>query len=353
MKGFCSVIFIFISIHCFANDSLFNVVKELHSKADFIIFTKNDFVKAIENSKEGDILYLKKEVEIDLTGYKGISLKKGIKLIGDREEGKCLGALLYTNDSGVFPLFEVKGEDVLIAGVRIKGEDGDIFCSKDEFLNKSEEEIKKKYLEYYYKNMNCTPVSCGISTRQKNTVIFNCELYQWTHTSIYVQKGAINTKVLNCDIHHNQRFGLGYGVTVDSGSAVIWYNKFQYNRHSIASTGRLGSSYDIRYNTFLEEGNNSWAIDMHGGVDRKDGTNIAGEYGLIEYNTFYLNYKGQAVVFRGKPMKESSVRFNKVYIGKESVINESKIFEQKYAKGNFRVLENQVLNENYLEYHKK
>jgi len=70
--------------------------------------------------------------------------------------------------------------------------------------------------------------------------------------------------------------------------------------------GTADESYIARYNIVLANGT-SHAFDMHGGVDRKDGTNVAGKRIEIYNNTFYyitwlppydVEY---AVVIRGVP----------------------------------------------------
>ena len=79
------------------------------------------------------------------------------------------------------------------------------------------------------------------------------------------------------NIHHCQRSGLGYGVALDEADAIIEANLFDWCRHAIAGTGSPGTSYEARYNIHLENAS-SHCFDMHGGGDRGDGTNIAGDW---------------------------------------------------------------------------
>ena len=48
---------------------------------------------------------------------------------------------------------------------------------------------------------------------------------------------------------------------------------------------------------------------MHGGSDRKDGTEIAGERILIHHNTF-LNPKVRPIALRGKPSDKAEIYNN-------------------------------------------
>ena len=52
-------------------------------------------------------------------------------------------------------------------------------------------------------------------------------------------------------------------------------------------------------------------FDMHGGIDRKDGTNIAGEYMLMCNNAFLGPWR--PYVLRGHPTDQQDFSFNVVY----------------------------------------
>jgi len=108
-------------------------------------------------------------------------------------------------------------------------------------------------------------------------------------------------------IHHCQYNGLGYGVCHNTDSSLIEFNLFDSNRHSIAGTGRPGCSYIARHNVELGV-SLSHCFDMHGGRDRKDGTNVAGTSIEIYNNTFRAPQK--AVVIRGAAEDKCEVHHN-------------------------------------------
>ena len=88
---------------------------------------------------------------------------------------------------------------------------------------------------------------------------------------------------------------------------MIEYNLFDFNRHSIAGTGRPGCSYTARHN--VELGTSlSHCFDMHGGRDRNDNTTIAGTTIRIHNNTFRAPQT--PVVIRGIPEKVCKVHHN-------------------------------------------
>ena len=85
-------------------------------------------------------------------------------------------------------------------------------------------------------------------------------------------------------------------------------NLFDANRHSIAGTGRTGSGYEARHNVELGR-TLSHCFDMHGGRDRKDGTDVAGSWMHVHHNTFRASGR-RAIVIRGTPEREVVIDHN-------------------------------------------
>lgn len=308
--------------------------------ATFTVSSAKELLKALSSAKRGDLIYINDKSVINLSHYKDIEIREGITIYGNRGVKGSKGPLLYTNSHGVHPLFNIVGDNVMFFGLRIRGADGTrLYKGVNAFSGKTEKEKKEHYLELYRKNMYATPVSSGIATNNNNLTVENCELYQWTYTSIYLRKGAKNALIRNNYIHHNQRFGLGYGVTIDQSEATIEGNLFNYNGHSIASPGREGSSYRAVNNVFKEGFTYSWDIDMHGGQDRGDNTDFAGDYIYVSHNIFYVTGRRQAVVIRGIPRDTCIIKSNIVYKLPGSEIPDDLIFQQVNGKGNF-VIEN-------------
>ena len=108
-------------------------------------------------------------------------------------------------------------------------------------------------------------------------------------------------------IHHNQYAGLGYGVCLNRAFALIEQNLFNRNRHSIAGSGRPGSGYEARDNVEIRYAA-AHCFDMHGGRDRRDGTDIAGDWIRIHHNTFRSTQ--EAIRFRGVPVEGAEIHHN-------------------------------------------
>jgi len=291
----------------------------------YVVNDKEEFLLALKNVKAYESIFINGAAVIDLSDQPKLHVKTGVKIISDRGDKGSKGALLYTNNPKAFPLFEC-GSYVNFVGLRIMGNDNDIYHKG----------IKKG--NDFRANTYGPGITQGIRSSYNNLLIENCELSGWTHTAILIT--GKNAKIIYSYIHHNRRHGLGYGINVDGGSATIEGNLFDYNRHSIASTGVRGSSYTVEYNVFLENGT-SHVIDVHGGKDRKDNTNIAGDYFIVANNYFRLKpNSSEAFVIRGVPTKKADFSNNIIEVynkNKSANINFTKeaFIKQNNAKGNF------------------
>ncbi|MGM0398722.1 MAG: hypothetical protein ACQEQY_06975, partial [Halobacteriota archaeon] len=109
------------------------------------------------------------------------------------------------------------------------------------------------------------------------------------------------------DIHHNPRDGLGYGVVASSGRPLIEWNAFDYNRHSIASSGSGG--YVVRYNHFGPKTIEP-IIDMH----KPGGTHLEVYRNTVEAtHSLAHGARESAVQIRGTPDDVAEIRDNWFY----------------------------------------
>jgi len=141
-------------------------------------------------------------------------------------------------------------------------------------------------------------LSPALSTRlrSRRPEAHGCELAGWSHAAVSLRRGR-GHHIHHSFLHHNQYGGLGYGVCI----------VFDYNRHSIAATGRPGSGYEACHN--IERGaSSSHLFDMHGGRDRKDETDIAGDSLHVHHNAFFC--PEIAVKIRGVPAKQATIEYN-------------------------------------------
>ena len=273
------------------------------TKGDYTVKNLDALLNALSIAKDGDTIFIPENTEIDLTariyiGQLVLEVPAGVTLAGDRGHKGSKGALLTSDALKTPVMISAQGPKVRITGLRIRGP------NPKRYLAHHHRAFDKGGAghEYYYK----FPTSDGIITEHPEIEVDNCEISAFAHAGIYLKKGE-GHHIHHNYIHHCQYNGLGYGVSHNTASSLIEFNLFNWNRHSIAATGRPGSSYIARHN--VEGGVSlSHCFDMHGGRDRKDGTDIAGTSIEIYNNTFLAPQT--PVVIRGVPQEKCEIHHN-------------------------------------------
>lgn len=273
------------------------------SRGDYIAKDLDSLLDALSKAKAGQVVFIPDETEIDLTARIVIDqivlrIPEDVTLAGCRGENGSQGALLTSDALNTPAMIRTAGPNVRITGLRLQGPNS------------------KRYLDhhkrafgpgggghgYYYK----FPTSGGIVVEHSRVEIDNCVISAFSHAAVFLTQGD-GHHIHHNYIHHCQYNGLGYGVCHESASSLIEYNLFDWNRHSIAGTGKPGCSYVARHN--VEQGTSlSHCFDMHGGRDRKDGTDIAGTAIEIYNNTFLAPQT--SVLIRGLPQDKCDIHHN-------------------------------------------
>ena len=191
-----------------------------------------------------------------------ITIDKAITLAGNRGQNGALGPLLYADwTSG--PKIRIQSNGVRITGLRIQGGFQGIGAGFEDPAQDIPEEERFQQMGIEL----CRYIDNTCQETVDHIEIDNNELYGWGYGAIYANKTG-----QDIHIHHNRMWGLGYGVSVNEGYALIEANFFDHNRHSIASTGRAGASYEARYNIIgsglvgyeAQPSNKFHAFDVHG-----------------------------------------------------------------------------------------
>lgn len=273
------------------------------TKGDFEVTNSEELLTALTLAKAGQVIFIPSDAEIDMTTriyieQTVLEIPEGVTLAGDRGHNGSRGALLCSDALNTPMMIRAKGPDVRITGLRIQGP------NPKRHLDHHRRSFGPEGLgrEHYYK----FPISKGIVTAFPNLEVDNCEIWGFSHCGVFLTKGMGHT-IHHNHIHRCQYNGLGYGVSHSEASSIIEYNLFNENRHSLAGTGVPGCGYIARHN--IELGISlSHCFDMHGGRDRKDGTQIAGTSLEIYNNTFRAPER--AVVIRGIPEDKCEVYHN-------------------------------------------
>ncbi len=263
----------------------------------------DELLEALAKARAGDTVFVANDATIECTErvfveQMVLEVPEGVTLASGRGIDGAPGGLIRSDAFATRPLVRAMGPDVRITGLRIQGPNPRRCL---EHHNRSFREGRGH--EYYYQ----FPTSDGIATQHDRLRVDNCELAGWSHSAVHLIKGEGHL-VQHSFIHHNQYNGLGYGISHDQAGSLIEGNLFNSNRHSIAGTGRSGSGYEARHN--VEMGRTlSHCFDMHGGRDRKDGTNVAGGWMHIHHNTFWAQGRA-AIVIRGASEEETLIDHN-------------------------------------------
>lgn len=253
---------------------------DIFTSGDFTATTDAELLAAFEEAEPGDVIYIPDGAEIDLTEHGTITIPGGIIIAGSRGLDGSPGAKIFSHrQTGT--CFVIGGDDVRLTGLRFEGPSD----SRERTVHSA----------------------TFVRIARAGLEVDNCEIYNWNIQGIYVQRGAFDTYVHHNYIHHCQRSGYGYGVVLYGATARIIGNMFDYCRHHIAAGGHPGSGYEAAYNLVLENANGH-NFDMHGGRDRGDGTDIAGDYMHIHHNTFRGPHR--AVVIRGVPSQWARIHHN-------------------------------------------
>lgn len=285
-------------------------------------------------------------VDINLTGRSEILIGSNRSLIASAgcERGpRSIGPRIFVTDTrGSKALFDIRGDNVLIAGFRLQGPTDGI----------AQGDTKER-------GLRVNPEDGEIPIR--NIEISNMEIFNWSGAAIAItdnvkplQRGRLfNTNegavsIRNNFIHHNRHgSGYGYGVVVGNGAyALISQNVFNENRHAVAGdskneNGLDYSGYTVRDNLILEGGgvhcpDSGWGavwgaitgwrlhcihthqIDMHGdGNSWYSSSNwqcgTAGETMIIQRNTILYTggwFTGYAIKIRGNPADKAVIDGN-------------------------------------------
>lgn len=298
-----------------------NGYKRTISSGNVTVKTVDELIAALAQAKPGDVVFVDSDAALDVTEYVyldpsfAIRVPAGVTLASSRGHERSGGGLIYSDALQTNLMIEALGPHVRITGLRLRGPDPHrrlAFHHRAFYAPRDGSETATRD-QIYYK----LPNSVLVATKHDNLEVDNCDISGASCAGIMPQGGASHHFHHNY-IHHNRRMGLGYGITVQKGQALIQFNVFRDNKHHIAGTGRPGSGYEACHNLVLPDSEpnvldgkpyrQDHQFDMHGGADRQDGTDVAGEKFLVHHNTF--QHLSIAICVRGVPQKTAEVHHN-------------------------------------------
>ncbi|TQQ80250.1 right-handed parallel beta-helix repeat-containing protein [Halonotius roseus] len=188
------------------------------SAADYVVRSHGEFVDGLSAAGAGDVVYVAGGSSIEL-GDRTYDVDDGVTLASDRGIDGAAGGLLHT-DEEPSKLLDLK-DDARLTGIQLRGPHPGDDTSGD--------------------------YAHGVQLHGASEVD-NCEVWGFAYAGIDVDEGD-GAYIHHNVIRENNKSGLGYGVSASSGTPVIEYNYFNYNRHSVASGGD-NPGYICRYNHF-------------------------------------------------------------------------------------------------------
>jgi len=283
--------------------------KKIITKGDYNVSTIDELIEALKKAEPGQVVYVEGKAELDLTIRVRVEefhleVPGGVTLASCRGHNNSPGALICSTELKTQPLIKITGEKARITGLRIYGPDPK--SRWEEIPRLSRVHGRDGYYKF--------PTSDGIKCEHPHLEVDNCEIMGFSHGGIYLLNQGNHGHIHHNFIHHCQRRGLGYGVSLNGVEALIESNLFSHMRHAIAATGSEGTCYEAR-NNLVEGGGSVHSFDMHGRSeiinDKKQ--IIAGEWVKIHHNTFKAKWKTGYVLpicIRGEPTKASEVHHN-------------------------------------------
>ncbi len=307
--------------------------------------TATELRAALAAARAGDVVYVADDASIDLSRRDhrddascttfGLDIPAGVTLASGRGRSGSSGALLYTSTMDKCALLRTRG-NARITGLRLRGPDPNVEQGDPALCGKEASGIQATYRQL----------------SRFDIEVDNNELSAWPGAAVSGDN-VIGLHVHHNHVHHNRRqehdgtckkdgerweYGLGYGVSMNRGYALVEGNNFDNNRHDVASRGEPGAQYEARYNV-VGLGGIQHSFDVHGGADRdtcdaEAGTSIAGTFVVIHHNTVLQTSK-PVVHVRGIPLRGAWIYKNQV-----RHTTAAAAFKQSHTFGRFFVEDN-------------
>jgi hypothetical protein len=273
------------------------ILSRAPSSSESPVTSVEQLKQRLAQARESEVILIGEGVRLDLTAEPALKVTVPVILKGVRSADGSTPGLIHRGRP--FPMILIEAPDVRIEDLKFEGVETD--SKKDEIIALNKRGIKGVY-EF--------PVTRGIEIVSRGVFISGCELSGFSHAALYL-RGDSSAYIEKSHIHHNQRWGLGYGVALhDRAQARITGTRFNWNRHSIAASGLPGQAYEADQNWFGPDHNAS-PLDMHGGRDRGDGTEIAGRRVHIHHNRI-LTTAVPIFIHRGIPQEEVRIEDNEL-----------------------------------------
>ena len=322
-----------------------NIILPGDPKIKYTVTNYTEFASALTKTyMKGDIIYVPETASINMTGHSGdeVAIPANVTIASNRGSNGSPGGRFFwlssLSDSSwgyaTGTMFYITTDNVRITGLRLEGP----HMTTDPSVADNNKQRSAMDLH-----------------NGKGLEVDNCEIYGWSYAAIDVETSTgqdalialglnsaeIGSAIANIHhnyIHHCQMDGLGYGVVVGGGTALVKANLFDYTRHAVAASGVQGEGYEASYNIDLGHSTSS-VFDVHGhdvsGTDK-----IAGDLYKIHHNTVTIT-NDVAVGIRGIPNRGVWIDHNRFEWFINDGVNYSPVL-QACGKGNIFMTKNMI-----------
>jgi hypothetical protein len=263
-------------------DGYTRIISPTDPSVKYVVSTKDQLFAALKSAQSGEVIFVKSDANIDLTGTYNTVIPAGVTLASDRGSNGSPGGRIFryrlnppSLEKELFKMstLVVGGDNVRITGLRIEGND----TVQDEL----------------FEDVGLEVMSAIEADERTGLEVDNCEIWGWSHAGVYLVNldwSAAHASIHHNYIHHCQARGYGYGIDVRGGTALIEANLFDYTRHAISGKGVPGEGYEARYNIHLGHGSamGGHHFDVHPYQSDETSQPIAGNEYKIHHNTFEL-----------------------------------------------------------------
>ncbi len=241
---------------------------------DFLVEDKAGLLNALQNAKGGQVIFIKGQAEIDLTGERDLYIPEQVTLAGDRGLEGSPGALIYADDMAQGSILFWAQRGVRVSGLRFRG-------PAPNFADLTS--------TYEGKSTICLVVS------DPDVEVDNCEFSNFNRGAVEIYPDGQRIHIHHNFFHDVHAYPI---IALDRSSTpiVIEANIIHWIWHATAGSGYPGTGYEARFNLIIRKKvpafwlpyDESHAIDMHPYLQvlRDRGQRIAGDLLSIHHNTF-------------------------------------------------------------------
>ena len=167
------------------------IISETDPPVKYVVSSREQLITALKNAKSGEVVFVKGNAAIDMTGMASVTIPSGVTLASDRgligSSGGLIKRTKNLNGNYEEPMFIAGGDNVRVTGLRLQGE-----MYAQDYGNKKGETSQQYYLVGIF------------AENRKGFEVDNCELYGWAWATISLRKHRCSDSFHSPQLHPPQ-----------------------------------------------------------------------------------------------------------------------------------------------------